>query len=200
MKETFLWLKIFLALSFSPKFNFRWRRSALYSRDLIHGFVLTWVFISFAVVLKWWLSVRSWATYHHALKNDFAKAIERNIQEELRMTFLLLFSSSLEVVSVNKELETNNTFHIERQCFLMNLQHTKLCELWIATMSNASSEVKKEKLGEGTELCLVHQQVKPKNFTGKSHGRSNSCRAAWGKQQSSVPSGVCFSSSFLPPL
>lgn len=75
------------------------------------------------------------------------------------MTFLLFCSSSLEVVPMNKELKANNTTQIERQCFFMNLQHTKLCELWIATLSNASSGVKKEtelKLGEGTELCLVH--------------------------------------------
>lgn len=129
------------------------------------------------------------------------KATERNIQEELRTTFLPFSSSPPGVFLVNKELEASYTVQLERQRLFMNLQWTQQGELWVATLSSTSSEVKKEmelKLGEGTELCLVHQQVKPKNFTGKSHGRSNSCRPVWEKSAEQFPFGIRFSTMCFP--
>lgn len=115
--------------------------------------------------------------------------------------FQLFSSSPRGVVWRMKSLEARDAVQMERQRLFMKRQWTHQGELWVATLSIASSEVKRGmqlKLGEGTELCLVHQQVKPKNFTGKSHGRRNSCRPVWEKSAEWVPSGVCFSSRFLP--
>lgn len=71
--------------------------------------------------------------------------------------FQLLPSSPRGVVWRMKSLEARDAVQIERQCLFMKRQWTHQGELWVATLSSASSEVKKGmqlKLGEGTEYVL----------------------------------------------
>lgn len=179
--------KIFPYPSFSPRVNFRWRESALivgiWFKNVFH-----W---SHPEVSYLYLIGQAWAKFWETVFKEQKYRGTTSGVEGGGSAFPPLALSPWEVGPLDHELELTSVCQLPGGCLPFHLQqihggcHPELCFLRVqaALLLRGSWGGGEARGGEGRKKKSHHviQQVKPKNFIGKSYGRGNSCRAVWRK-------------------